>query len=52
MLLDADVQVGIVVDRRQAVRGLITVDQIAEFMRETATPGAATMVVAEPDPLA
>ena len=49
MLLDADVQVGIVVDRRGAVRGLVAVDQIADFTRETATPGAAAMVAAEPD---
>jgi osmoprotectant transport system ATP-binding protein len=51
MLLDADVQVGIVVDRRGAVRGLVAVDQIADFTRETATPGAATMVAADPDSL-
>ena len=37
-MLDADVQAGIVVDRTGAVDGLITVDQIAELMRETATP--------------
>ncbi len=33
MLLDADVQAGIVVDRHGAVRGLVTVDTIAERMR-------------------
>jgi osmoprotectant transport system ATP-binding protein len=38
MLLDADVQAGIVVDRNGRVRGLVTVDDIAEQMR----PGAAT----------
>jgi osmoprotectant transport system ATP-binding protein len=38
LMLDADVQAGIVVDRTGAVDGLITVDQIAELMRETATP--------------
>jgi hypothetical protein len=36
MLLDADVQAGIVVDRRGAVLGLVTADMIAERMRETA----------------
>jgi len=34
MLLDADVQAGIVVDRAGAVRGLVTVDMIAERLRE------------------
>jgi osmoprotectant transport system ATP-binding protein len=34
MLLDADVQVGIVVDRAGAVSGLVTVDAIAERMRD------------------
>ena len=36
MLLDADVQAGIVVDRTGAVLGLVTADMIAERMRETA----------------
>jgi osmoprotectant transport system ATP-binding protein len=36
MLLDADVQIGVVVDRRGAYRGIITVEQIAGFTRETA----------------
>jgi osmoprotectant transport system ATP-binding protein len=36
LLLDADVQVGIVVDRHGAVQGVVTVDMIAERMRETA----------------
>jgi osmoprotectant transport system ATP-binding protein len=36
LLLDADVQAGIVVDRKGAVQGLVTVDMIAERMRETA----------------
>jgi osmoprotectant transport system ATP-binding protein len=36
MLLDADVQAGIVVDRSGAVLGLVTADMIAERMRETA----------------
>ena len=33
MLLDADVQAGIVVDRSGAVEGLVTADMIAERMR-------------------
>jgi osmoprotectant transport system ATP-binding protein len=36
MLLDADVQAGIVVDRSGAVLGLVTADMITERMRETA----------------
>ncbi len=36
MLLDADVQAGIVVDRAGAVVGLVTVDMIADRMRDTA----------------
>jgi hypothetical protein len=36
MLLDADVQAGIVVDRTGAVIGLVTADMVAEWMRETA----------------
>ena len=36
MLLDADVQAGIVVDRRGAVLGLVTADMIADVMREGA----------------
>jgi osmoprotectant transport system ATP-binding protein len=39
LLLDADVQAGIVVDRHGAVMGLLTVDRIAERMRETAGDG-------------
>jgi Mg2+/Co2+ transporter CorB len=34
LLLDGDVQVGIVTDRAGAVQGLVTVDMIAERMRE------------------
>jgi osmoprotectant transport system ATP-binding protein len=34
LLLDSDVQVGIVTDRTGAVQGLVTVDMIAERMRE------------------
>ena len=36
LLLDADVQAGIVVDRSGTVLGLVTADMIAELMRETA----------------
>ena len=42
MLLDADVQAGIVVDRAGAVLGLVTADMIAEWMRDTAVATAAT----------
>ena len=38
MMLDAEVQAGIVIDRTGAVDGLITFDQIAELMRGTARP--------------
>ena len=34
MMLDADVQTGIVVDRTGAVQGLLTVDAIADVMRD------------------
>ncbi len=34
MMLDADVQTGIVVDRNGAVQGLVTVDAVAKKMRE------------------
>jgi CBS domain-containing protein len=47
MLLDADVQAGIVVDRTGAVRGLVTVDMIAERLRERA-PEPTTDPVPEP----
>ena len=36
LLLDADVQAGIVVDRSGAVLGIVTADTIADLMRETA----------------
>jgi osmoprotectant transport system ATP-binding protein len=42
LLLDADVQAGIVVDHRGAVTGLLTADMIAEWMRETAGDGRFT----------
>jgi osmoprotectant transport system ATP-binding protein len=47
MLLDADVQAGIVVDRSGAVRGLVTVDMIAERLRER----AAEVSAAAPEPV-
>ncbi|MEO7664130.1 MAG: ATP-binding cassette domain-containing protein, partial [Candidatus Limnocylindrales bacterium] len=37
MLLDADVQAGIVVDHRGAVQGLVTADMVAEHLRPDAT---------------
>ena len=40
MLLDADVQVGVVVNRRGALRGVLTVDAIAAWMREHGTQSA------------
>jgi osmoprotectant transport system ATP-binding protein len=46
LLLDADVQAGIVTDRTGAVRGIVTVDQIAELMRETADPRSVALAVA------
>ena len=36
MLLDDDVQAGVVVDRRGALRGLVQIEQIVAFMRDTA----------------
>jgi len=39
MLLDADVQAGIVVDRHGAILGLVTASMIAERMRETVGDG-------------
>jgi osmoprotectant transport system ATP-binding protein len=41
MLLDADVQAGIVVDRKGALLGIVTVDEIAERLRQTARAAAA-----------
>ena len=48
MLLDGDVQAGVVVDRRGAYRGLVNVEQIAAYMRDTAreAPAANGMVAA------
>ncbi len=41
MLLDRDVQAGVVVDRHGVYRGLVNVDQIAAYMRDTARPADA-----------
>ena len=41
ILLDRDVQAGVVVDRHGVYRGVITVDQIAAYMRDTARPSEA-----------
>ena len=41
MLLDRDVQAGVVVDRHGIYRGLVNVDQIAAYMRDTARPSDA-----------
>jgi len=38
MLLDADVQAGLVVDRTGALQGLVTADTIAAFMRQPPQP--------------
>jgi osmoprotectant transport system ATP-binding protein len=40
MLLDDAVQAGVVVDRRGAYRGLLTVQQVTDFMRDTAREAA------------
>lgn len=47
MLLDADVQMGVVVDRRGVLRGVVTVDAIATWMRAhgTESPVAAEEAV-------
>ena len=44
MLLDADVQAGLVVDRTGALRGMVTVDSITAVMHE---PGARPRAAAE-----
>ena len=43
MLLDGDVQAGVVVDRRGAYRGLVNVEQIAAYMRDTAREAPAAI---------
>jgi osmoprotectant transport system ATP-binding protein len=48
LLLDAAVQAGIVVDRNGRVEGLITVDKIAEWMREGAVDGQRVDGTVEP----
>jgi osmoprotectant transport system ATP-binding protein len=56
MMLDADVQTGIVVDRAGAVQGLLSIDTIADKMREGEHAAAFDQVpppdpeVGEPDP--
>jgi osmoprotectant transport system ATP-binding protein len=50
MLLDADVQAGIVVDRRGAALGLVTADMIAERMRETVGDSRFVPDLAEDEP--
>ena len=40
MLLDDLVQAGVVVDRRGALLGLLTIEQVMAFMRDTAVEGA------------
>jgi osmoprotectant transport system ATP-binding protein len=42
LLLDSDVQAGVVVDRHGAVLGIVTMDMIAEWMRATAAADAAS----------
>ena len=48
MLLDRDVQAGVVIDRHGVYRGVVTVDQVTAFMRDTSrdadTPIAASEV--------
>jgi osmoprotectant transport system ATP-binding protein len=48
LLLDAAVQAGLVVDRNGRVEGLITVDKIAEWMREGAADGQRVDGTVEP----
>jgi osmoprotectant transport system ATP-binding protein len=40
MLLDADVQAGVVVDRHGALLGIVTVDDIGTFVRDAVAPDA------------
>jgi osmoprotectant transport system ATP-binding protein len=51
MLLDDDVQAGVVVNRRGAVRGLIKVDQVATYMRDTAREAQERAEEAGTDPV-
>ncbi len=43
MLLDGDVQAGVVVDRRGTYRGIVNVEQIAAYMRDTAREAPAAI---------
>jgi osmoprotectant transport system ATP-binding protein len=47
LLLDSDVQAGVVVDRHGAVLGIVTMDMIAEWMRATAAADSSS-ATAEP----
>ena len=50
MMLDADVQTGIVVDRNGAVQGLLTIAAVADKMREGEHAGTFDLVAAaEPE---
>jgi len=51
LLLDADVQAGIVVDRAGAVLGLVTADMIADWMRDTAVALPSVAPAADPGAL-
>ncbi len=50
MLLDADVQAGLVVDRTGALLGLVTADTIAAFMRDPGQPARELEAPPEPGP--
>jgi osmoprotectant transport system ATP-binding protein len=50
MMLDADVQTGIVVDRNGAVQGLLTIDAVAAKMREGEHAAAFDLGGAAPEP--
>ena len=50
MLLDADVQAGLVVDRTGALLGLVTADTIASFMRDPGQPARELEAPTEPGP--
>jgi osmoprotectant transport system ATP-binding protein len=50
MLLDADVQAGLVVDRTGALLGMVTADSIAEYMRETRFDATGELGAESPPP--
>jgi osmoprotectant transport system ATP-binding protein len=50
MLLDADVQAGLVVDRTGALLGMVTADSIAEHMRETRADASDGTGAESPEP--